>query len=171
MQRGVVAHRLLQSLPNISPERQRTSAEAYLARAAKDFTPDERARILDQTLALINDARFAVLFGPGSRGEVPIVGRLACRTGVLAVTGQVDRLTVTESEVWIADFKTNRPPPRRIAEVPPAYVRQLSIYRAVLAQIYPGRTVRCALIWTEVPDLMELPADELDRKLDAIISS
>jgi ATP-dependent helicase/nuclease subunit A len=41
----------------------------------------------------------------------------------------------------------------------------------VLAKIYPGRTIRCALIWTEVPDLMELPADELDRKLDAIISS
>jgi ATP-dependent helicase/nuclease subunit A len=171
MQRGVVAHRLLQSLPNVAPERRRTSAEAYLARAAKDFAPDERATILDQTLALINDARFATLFGPGSRGEVPIVGRLACRSGALAVTGQVDRLIVTETEVWIADFKTNRPPPRGIAEVPPAYVRQLSIYRAVLAQIYPGLTIRCALIWTEVPDLMELPADELDRKLDAIISS
>ncbi len=55
-------------------------AETYLARAAKDFPPDERTKILDQILSL--DQRSAILqplFGVGSRGEVPIVGRLACR--------------------------------------------------------------------------------------------
>ena len=41
--------------------------------------------------------------------------------------------------------------------------RQLALYRAVLAQIYPDKTVRAALVWTEVPDLMELSAEAAGR--------
>ena len=43
--------------------------------------------------------------------------------------------------------------------------RQLALYRAVLAQLYPDRAVRAALIWTEVPDIMELSAEVLDAAL------
>jgi ATP-dependent helicase/nuclease subunit A len=71
----------------------------------------------------------------------------------------------------IADFKTNRPAPRRIEEVPPSYVRQLALYRAVLTKLYPGRRIRAALIWTEVPDLMELSADVLDAALARVTSA
>jgi ATP-dependent helicase/nuclease subunit A len=44
-------------------------------------------------------------------------------------------------------------------------VRQLALYRAVLARLYPDRPVRAVLIWTDVPDLMELPAAALDAEL------
>jgi len=52
--------------------------------------------------------------------------------------------------------------------VPHSYVRQLALYRAVLMKLYPDKTVRAALIWTEVPDLMEFSADMLDRALQGI---
>jgi ATP-dependent helicase/nuclease subunit A len=81
------------------------------------------------------------------------------------ISGQVDRLSVTETAVLIGDFKTNRPAPRRIEEVPPTYVRQLALYSAILARLYPDRPLRAALIWTEVPDLMELSAEILERAL------
>jgi ATP-dependent helicase/nuclease subunit A len=35
----------------------------------------------------------------------------------------------------------------------------------VLRLIYPDRPVRAALVWTDVPDLMEVSADTLDRAL------
>ena len=41
----------------------------------------------------------------------------------------------------------------------------------MLGKIYPTRDIRAALIWTEVPDLMELPAKTLDDAVNAIISS
>jgi ATP-dependent helicase/nuclease subunit A len=44
-------------------------------------------------------------------------------------------------------------------------VRQLALYRAVLTKLYPDRPVRAALIWTEVPDLMELSAEVLNKAL------
>jgi ATP-dependent helicase/nuclease subunit A len=164
--RGVLIHRLMQSLPDIAPERRPEAAQRFLARAGAGFAPAERDALAAKILQVLADARFAALFGPGSRAEVPIVGRLA-RGGktALAVSGQIDRLAVSASEVLIADYKSNRPAPRTPAEVPPAYVRQLALYRAVLQKLYPGRPVRAVLVWTDTPDLMELSADALDRAL------
>ena len=118
---------------------------------------------------MLEDTRFAELFSPGSRAEIPIVGRL--RGGALAVSGQVDRLAVIDDAVLIADYKTNRPAPQRFEDVPTAYVRQLALYRAVLAQLYPGKLIRAALLWTHVPDLMEVPAAAMDRELAAVTST
>jgi len=35
----------------------------------------------------------------------------------------------------------------------------------VLMRVYPGRRVRAALIWTDIPDLMELSEDALDHEI------
>jgi ATP-dependent helicase/nuclease subunit A len=122
-------------------------------------------------LLLIESRDFAALFAPGSRAEVPIVGKLVVRGEDKSVSGQVDRLAVTKDAVLIADFKTNRPAPRKIDEVPSGYVHQLALYRAVLMKLYPDRPVRAALIWTEVPDLMELSPDTLEGALDRVTSA
>jgi ATP-dependent helicase/nuclease subunit A len=81
------------------------------------------------------------------------------------VSGQVDRLAVTADLVLIADYKTNRPAPRHLEDVPAPYLAQLSLYRAVLAGLYPGRPVRALLVWTEIPDFMEISAAALDASL------
>ena len=76
------------------------------------------------------------------------------------VTGVVDRLVVTPDAVLIADYKTNRPAPRSLAETQQryqGYIKQLALYRAVLTRLYPDRPVRAALVWTDVPDLGEIP--------------
>ncbi len=86
----------------------------------------------------------------------------------MRVSGQIDRLAITASEILIADYKTNRPVPRI---VPANYRGQLALYRAVLAQLYPGRAIRAALIWTEVPDLMELSDTVLDEALAQVTSA
>jgi ATP-dependent helicase/nuclease subunit A len=167
--RGRLVHRLMQSLPDIAPERRMKAATDYLARAAKEFTAEQCEIVAKQVLALLDDARFAALFAPGSRAEVPIVGRLH-RQGKppLVVSGQIDRLVVTDKDVLIADYKTNRPAPKK---PPEAYVRQLALYRAVLSRLYPGKTIRAALVWTEVPDIMEISGSALDASLANLISS
>jgi ATP-dependent helicase/nuclease subunit A len=88
-----------------------------------------------------------------------------------SVSGQVDRLVVTRDAVLIADFKTDRGPPKRIDMVPAGYISQLALYRAVLMKLYPDRPVRAALIWTEVPDLMELSPNILDAALARVTSA
>jgi ATP-dependent helicase/nuclease subunit A len=163
--RGRLTHRLMQALPDIPLERREQAAADYLARAGKDLTADDREHIAAQVMRILADSRFSALYGPGSRAEVPIVGRLQVDGGAIQVAGQIDRLALAGDTVFIADFKTNRPAPRRIEEVPPPYVKQLALYRAVLQKLYAGHEVRAALIWTEVPDLMELSAETLDAAL------
>ena len=78
------------------------------------------------------------------------------------MNGQVDRLAVTSDAVLVADYKTNRPPPARVEDVAPLYLRQMAAYRAVLRRIFAGRTVRCALVWTYAARLMPLPDAVMD---------
>ena len=169
--RGTLVHRLLQSLPDIEPARREAVAHSFLARASTAFSMDERNLLLAQALAIFADPRFAQLFAPGSRAEVPIVGRLARTSGSdIQVTGQIDRLAITARAVLIADYKTNRDPPTSVEAAPSAYVGQLALYRAVLAKIYPDRPIRAALVWTGLPHLMELPARLLDEAIVRITS-
>jgi ATP-dependent helicase/nuclease subunit A len=166
--RGSLTHRLLQALPDLPLARRRQAAEDYLARAGAKLAAKERAKIAEQVMLVLEHPHFYELYGPGSRAEVPIVGRVMVGGQMRLVSGQIDRLVVTKTYVLIADFKTNRPAPRRIAEVPPGYLRQLALYRAVLAKLYPDKPLRAALIWTEVPDLMELSGEVLDDALAGI---
>ncbi len=170
LQRGTLVHRLLQSLPDVAAEHRRDAALRYLARNADGWTDGDREALAQAVLALIGDSRFATVFAPGSRAEVSIAGRLerAGRTPAL-VSGQIDRLVVSPSEVLIVDFKTNHAPPELAAEAPPSYLRQLALYRAVLQKLYPQRPVRAALLWTERPELMEISALALDAQLAPII--
>ncbi|WP_407177675.1 double-strand break repair helicase AddA [Bradyrhizobium sp. STM 3562] len=167
MQRGTLVHRLLQSLPDIAAPRRRDTALAYLARNAADWSADERGALATNVLALIEDRRFAPVFAEGSRAEVSIVGRLDL-PGRPLVSGQIDRLVVTDREVLIVDFKTNHNPPANAAEAPEHYVRQLALYRAVLARLYPQRSIRTALLWTETPEFMEILPPALDAALASL---
>jgi ATP-dependent helicase/nuclease subunit A len=169
--RGSLTHRLLQALPDIPPERRAQAAQDYLTRAGRDLEADECARLADQVMRVIDDPRFRALYASGSRAEVPIVGRVRAGGRMVAVSGQIDRLAVTPEAVLIGDFKSNRPAPQRFEEAPSGYVTQLALYRAVLMRLYPGRPVRAALIWTEVPDLMELSSEALDAALTAITAA
>jgi ATP-dependent helicase/nuclease subunit A len=155
--KGRVAHRLLQSLPDIPRERRAAAAERYLSKAAGDFSAEEQSHIARAVLAILDETNFAGLFAPGSRAEVPIIGRVE-RVGSdpVLVSGQVDRLIVAGPDVLIADYKTDRSVPDHLAEVEP-YVVQLGLYRAVLSRLYPAKRVRAALVFTEGPRLVELP--------------
>ncbi len=67
--------------------------------------------------AILDDKSFAEMFAPGSRAEVPIVGRIPRPApSRFGVAGQVDRLSVTGDAVLIADYKTDGIVPARLEE-------------------------------------------------------
>jgi ATP-dependent helicase/nuclease subunit A len=169
LRRGRLVHRLLQSLPDIAPERRVEAAERYLAKAGANFTAEQHADILRKVLALLDDENFAGIFAPGSRAEVPIVGRLMrADAGPILVSGQVDRLAITNDAVLIADYKSDRTVPTQLDEVEP-YIAQLALYRGVLTRLYPDKTVRAALVFTEGPRLFDLPAAAMEAALDKFL--
>jgi ATP-dependent helicase/nuclease subunit A len=156
--RGLLIHRLLQSLPELAAERRDEAAARYLARPLWNLAQDQQRAIAEEALRVFGDRRFAPLFGPDSRAEVSIAGLV----GDVAVSGQIDRIAVDGERVLVVDYKSNRPPPTRVEDVPLVYLRQLAAYRALLAQIYVGRRIDCALLWTDGPLWMEIPGELLD---------
>lgn len=152
--RGNLVHALLAHLPEIAPEKRRDAAAAFLA--ARDIPNDESRALIAETLAIIDEPAFAAAFAPAARAEVAIVADLPELGEGARVSGRLDRLAVSETEVLAVDFKTNRPPPARVEDVPKLYIAQMALYRAALAKIFPGRPIACALVWTDGPSLMRL---------------
>jgi len=150
--KGLLVHRLLQTLPALAPDKRAAAAKRFLARPVHALDAAEQAEIATETLRVIAAPGHAVLFGPGSEAEVPVVGLIKGR----ALSGRIDRLVVGDGEVLIVDYKTMRPVPESESAVPPAYLEQLAAYKAALTAVYPGKTIRCALLWTEGPSLMEI---------------
>lgn len=161
--RGRLLHRLLQMLPNIAPEKQEAMATQFLAHQWGVST-EAVANDVAEVMAVLRHKDFAELFGVAAQAEVAVAGILNGKK----VSGQIDRLLVTGDAVLIVDFKTNRPPPLRAEDVPQAYLAQMAAYAGLLEQIYPGKAVRTALLWTHLPLLMPLDACLLQRGLTII---
>ncbi|MFN3352669.1 MAG: double-strand break repair helicase AddA [Brevundimonas sp.] len=166
--RGSLIHKLLERLPDFAPDQRAEAGRRMLAREP-GLSDAAAGEILSAALSVIEDARFAEVFGPGSRAEVALAGRAARLPGTVA--GRIDRLVVTPERVLIVDYKTQRPAPDRAEDADPAHVLQLAVYRAVLADLYPGRTVEAALVWTDGPKLTPVAPELMDRALERLISA
>jgi ATP-dependent helicase/nuclease subunit A len=153
-QRGILIHDLLRRLPDVDLERRRDIALSFLK--ARDVDMAQAEKLADETLAVLDDPQFAAAFAPGSRAEVAIVADLPQIGEGARISGRIDRLAISDSEILVVDFKTNRPPPDRAEKVSTLYLAQMALYREALAKIFPGRRIACALVWTDTPSLMAL---------------
>lgn len=169
--RGLLIHTLLEHLPELDPADREAATRRFLDARGSELSVGQRDEILTETLTILNDDTFAEVFGPGSIPEASLVARLPAADPLrpdFEVSGQVDRIAVSDNRVLIVDYKTNRPPPERVEGVAPAYLAQLALYRAAVRCRFPGKPVHAALLWTAVPRLMPLSdavLDEQDRRL------
>ena len=168
LERGRIVHRLLQLLPDQAPADRRRLAARYLTRALPDWSPPDRDALADSILAILEDARFAPVFSPGSRAEISVMGTLDIAGEQRAVSARLDRLAVTGGEALIVDYKTDRNPPADEGGIAQVYLTQLALYRALLQPIYPNLTVRAALLYTEAPRLIVCDNRRLDETLSAL---
>ncbi|WP_421730671.1 double-strand break repair helicase AddA [Brevundimonas sp.] len=160
--RGDLIHRLLERLPEIAPEARPEAAVRMLARE-RDLDDDQRAEMIAAAFGVLDDARFAPVFGPGSRAEVALAGAMSASD--VSISGRIDRLVITPERVLVVDYKSNRPAPDRVEGADPAYVLQMAVYVGVLKRLYPDRAVEAALVWTDGPRLMAVPGDMMDAAL------
>ena len=162
--RGIVVHQILEILPQLPEASREAALKAYLARPSLLMEEDVQKGLAREIMAVLNHPDFAPIFGRASRAEVPVVGLAgADKKTAPVLSGQMDRLLVTDKEVLIVDYKTNRPPPKEVKDVALAYLKQMAAYKSVMMNIYPGRVVKCALLWTDGPMLMPLPDALVDK--------
>jgi ATP-dependent helicase/nuclease subunit A len=133
-----------------------------------DLSPDQVEEMAGAALGVLTDPQFAAVFGPGSRAEVALAGAARALPAGLTLAGRVDRLVVEPERVLVVDYKTNRPSPDRIEDADKAYIVQMAVYSALLAEIFPGRRIEAALVWTDGPKLMPVTENLMAEALDEI---
>ncbi|MGO4387511.1 double-strand break repair helicase AddA [Microvirga sp. 2YAF29] len=166
--RGTLVHALLERLPALGAEHRESMARAYVRARAPRLPSELRESVIANAVGVLDHSDLRALFGPGSRAEAPIAGKVLTSGGDLMVSGQIDRLAVLEDEVLVADFKTTARAPKAGQPPPQSYVAQLALYRMLLSEIYPDKRIRTFLVWTSGPVIHELMEPELESALTLI---
>lgn len=133
LKRGTFLHYLLQLLPTIPMEKRLETAQKLCPKEIE--LPSNLMEIF--TRPILKD-----LVGENSLAEVPVIGTIENQV----VSGQIDRLIITPTEVKIVDFKTNRIIPKK---VPQTYKKQLEAYKHLLKDIFPDKIIRTYILWTQ----------------------
>ena len=164
--RGVLLHRLLERLPDVNSSVQLKSADLFLKANLPTARNDAVEALRSEVFGLLENPNLHWIFdASNAKSEVPILANLTLGGKSYSVRGEIDRLIVTEDEVHIVDYKTNRKVPETVEGIPAQYIRQLALYREVLKPLYPNKTIKTALIWTKNKTIMDLPGEMLDQSL------
>jgi ATP-dependent helicase/nuclease subunit A len=150
--RGTLIHQLFERLPGVEPEHRLPAALRWLEHSGGVSDGAERQALADLVTSILDDPQFAPLFGPGSLAEVPIAATLPDGR---VVAGTVDRLLVEDGRISVIDYKTGRAPTSD-EQIPASHRIQMTAYTEALGVIFPGRSIRSALLYTASPSLFEL---------------
>jgi ATP-dependent helicase/nuclease subunit A len=154
MDRGTRLHMLLEHLPHHP-----FADWPQLATALLPDAPDTAA-LLAEAAAVITE--HPQLFAPGTLAEAPLTANVLGKP----LVGTIDRLVVSDSHILAVDFKSNLLVPDSADTVPDGLLRQMGAYHAALTQIYPGRKVQVALLWTRNAQLMPIGPDVVRLALE-----
>jgi ATP-dependent helicase/nuclease subunit A len=156
----------LQYLPEIASPQRRAAAVAFLSARAPHLDAGACQKLAQEVDDVIALPELTSLFEPGSKPEVSLTGRIELNERTIEVAGRVDRIGINDKEVLAADYKTGMP--CEADSTPASYRMQMALYRAVLAPLWPHKTLRMLIIWTEGPRVVWLPDSMLDADLAAL---
>ncbi len=158
---GVALHALLQHLGRVERENWTKVVPRALASLLPE-APERHDAIGERALSILNRPELSLLFGQESRAEVPFLVSASRKGQPIQLSGRIDRLVVDDSKVLVVDYKSDTRVPASVAEVPGNYLTQVGLYALVASQLFPGRTVEAAILWTGLESLMNLPHDLLE---------
>ncbi|MEL6437464.1 MAG: PD-(D/E)XK nuclease family protein, partial [Pseudomonadota bacterium] len=163
-QRGAAMHTLLQYLPNIAFDERVTIGRRWLA--ARRYRTADAEPMLDEVFGVLDDPAFAALLAPGSMAEVPVMGTIMVAGEERGVSGVIDRLAITGDIVTVLDYKTARSVPQTTA--PTTAITQMALYGALLAPLYPGKSLHTLVLYTAAPKIITVTPEQRADALAAL---
>lgn len=159
-QRGTVIHQLLEGLAGLEAGARQPAAEKFLSHYPE--LAEEGAELTAEVTELLEHPDMQMLFGSGSRAEVPVGGQVLLPDGRPQLfSGRIDRYVETPEAILIADYKTTRDPPPLDRPIQNDIAVQLEIYRRLVSAACPEKEVKCAVVWTAGPLYRAVSAEEL----------
>ncbi|WP_375611360.1 MULTISPECIES: double-strand break repair helicase AddA [unclassified Bartonella] len=164
---GNLVHRLLQYLPDCPPQKRRDYARNYLNIKASHWHESQREDALCHIWKILDHVYLKPLFSEHSRAEVSLMGIVKIRGKEQAISGQIDRLYITQNSVIFADFKTGTPPENEAA-IASHHWLQMALYRKLLQAIHPNKDIQALLIYSKEAKIFKLPPEKLEAFLSEV---
>ncbi|WP_375703182.1 double-strand break repair helicase AddA [Bartonella sp. AD13SXNS] len=164
---GNLIHRLLQYLPDCPPQKRRDYARNYLNIKASHWHESQREDALCHIWKILDHVYLKPLFSEHSRAEVSLMGIVKIRGKEQAISGQIDRLYITQNSIIFADFKTGIPPENEAA-IASHHWLQMALYRKLLQSIHPDKDVQALLIYSKEAKIFKLSPEKLEAFLGEI---
>ncbi|MBJ3785690.1 double-strand break repair helicase AddA [Devosia sediminis] len=158
---GIALHALLQHLGRVD----RADWSRVAPRALEVLLPDhadQHVRVAGKAISILSRPELGRLFGPASRAELPFRVDVLHQQQPALLSGRIDRVVVDGDGVLVVDYKSDASVPVSPDAVAGNYLTQVGLYALVASQLFPGRPVRAAILWTELESLMNLPSELLD---------
>ncbi len=102
--------------------------------------------------AVLQAPHLAHLFHDQALAEVPVTAAF----GPARLHGIIDRLIIHDDHVLAIDYKTNRVVPDTPEAVPDGLLLQMGAYAQALSQVFSGKRIDVAILWTTDQTLMPL---------------
>lgn len=112
----------------------------------------EAQPVIDEVAGVLSHSQLQPIFQAESIDERRIEGVINGQW----VHGQIDRLVKMKDELWLIDYKTDRRVPERAENVPSGHAAQLISYHQLLRPVFPQHPLRCFLLYTARPSLLEI---------------
>ncbi|WP_375625498.1 double-strand break repair helicase AddA [Bartonella sp. MU37NMGALS] len=164
---GNIVHRLLQYLPDYPPQKRRDYARNYLNIKASHWYKSQREDALRHVWKILDHVYLKPLFSEHSRAEVSLMGIVKIRGKEHAISGQIDRLYITQNSIIFADFKTGTPPENEAA-IASHHWLQMALYRKLLQAIHPDKDIQALLIYSKEAKIFKLSPEKLEAFLGEV---
>ncbi|WP_375658424.1 double-strand break repair helicase AddA [Bartonella sp. MR30HLJHH] len=164
---GNIVHRLLQYLPDYPPQKRRDYARNYLNIKASHWYESQREDALRHVWKILDHVYLKPLFSEHSRAEVSLMGIVKIRGKEHAISGQIDRLYITQNSIIFADFKTGTPPENEAA-IASHHWLQMALYRKLLQAIHPDKDIQALLIYSKEAKIFKLSSEKLEAFLSEV---
>ncbi|WP_375641306.1 double-strand break repair helicase AddA [Bartonella sp. CM100XJJH] len=164
---GNLIHRLLQYLPDYPLQKRQDYARNYLNIKASHWHESQREDALRHVWKILDHVYLKPLFSEHSRAEVSLMGIVKIRGKEHAISGQIDRLYITQNSIIFADFKTGTPPENEAA-IASHHWLQMALYRKLLQAIHPDKDIQALLIYSKEAKIFKLPPEKLEAFLGEV---
>ncbi|MGV3278725.1 UvrD-helicase domain-containing protein [Rickettsiales bacterium LUAb2] len=147
---GTVIHKIIEYLSFIPKSEQNNFITYTLQNELKFLENEEQLKISKRLINLINDPKYNFIFNSNNNtlSEAAIAGSL----GDKQISSRIDKLIITEQEVFIIDYKFAKSSNSNIN----SYSAQINHYKTLLQSIYPNKNISGYLLFLNSQDLIKI---------------
>ena len=153
---GIIIHKLLEILSEYKMLADQQLMNRISLETRFEVTPAELRQFRQEAIHCLQNENVKAMFELSENQQAFNEFSIAT-TGHQQKINIIDRLIISDDLVWIIDFKThskvNNDNAQQLAQT---HIPQLSRYKQAVKSLYPDLPIRCSIVFTKLPILVDL---------------